>query len=233
MTHQVSSLQGQPAADTLGKTGATYAPRKPVPVSDAVSCQQSRGQSMRRAIRGCPRSHVVLAALVIALVVGGCTRGAALKADAAMSTTIAMSPSPGIPSPATAKPVTLVVKGQRRVVSSVSECAALGASNFYREFCQAVLVGDWRAIPVPAGPMGPTPQMLARINRASLDQDFAFCDDPLTIRFDQAGSRVPMDAAAATAACVATLKSFVTNGGAQIFDYTSTDNANPLEVVAP
>ena len=70
---------------------------------------------MRRAIRGCPRSHVVLAALVIALVVGGCTRGAALKADAAMSTTIAMSPSPGIPSPATAKPVTLVVKGQRRL----------------------------------------------------------------------------------------------------------------------
>ena len=42
-----------------------------------------------------------------------------------------------------------------------------------------------------------------------------------------------MDAAAATAACVATLKSFRTNGGTEIFDYTSTDNATPLEVLAP
>ena len=188
---------------------------------------------MRQALGDRPRSYAVLAPLVVALVIGGCTRGASVGTDAASSTTIAISPSPAIPSPATTKPVTLVVSGQRQVMSSVAGCAALATSDFYRAFCEAVVVGDWRAIPVPAGPMGPTPQMFARIARASLDQDLSLCDDPLTIQFAQAGSRVPMDAAAAAAACVATLRSFTTNGRTEIFDYTSTNNANPLEVLAP
>lgn len=47
------------------------------------------------------------------------------------------------------------------------------------------------------------------------------------------GSRTPMTDAQAIAACDKTIADLAANGGAEIFDYTSNDNADPLRVVYP
>ena len=167
---------------------------------------------------------------VLALLFAGCTiKGPPPEPSAGSSS----GPTAPRQSLAQGQAVEIEVGGERASIQDAADCGAITMSSFYQAFCVAVATPDWRSIPVSAGDVGPTPQMMARLIRAAIQQDVAICSDPLTFRYIQAGSRSPVDAASAKTACETSLKDFATNRGTTVFDYSATDNSHPLRVVMP
>lgn len=144
-------------------------------------------------------------------------------------------PSSVAPSPSVAATsVVLELAGNRVTVTEAADCARLAASDYYTQFCVALAQPRWQSIQPPGGEVtGPSPQMLARVVRAAVTNDYSACTDPLIIRFAQLGARSQIDASTASQWCVATIDQFALDGGTTIPDLTSVDNANPLKVSLP
>lgn len=177
---------------------------------------------------------LVAAAVALTLAV---PRLPALATDAVRGgSTPGVSPTP-VPSVAPSvghapAPVWLTFAGRSAVIVEADDCRPLSLPPFYHALCIDLAAPSWSSIPVSVTEIGPTPPMLARILRASVDNDLTFCADDTTLAYVRLGSQGRTTANDAVRACERTVADF-RRAGTEIFDYTSADNTAPLKASLP
>jgi hypothetical protein len=133
------------------------------------------------------------------------------------STTVATAPG---------SPLKLALDGEVILANGPADCATLDAP-YFRDLCASLQTSDWRAIDVEGS--GPSPQMYAKLLRATLANDSSICSDDSIIAFVEAGSRV--DASTATRYCRESIARAWADGEVSIYDPTAVDGRHPLIVV--